>query len=76
VLRAAVAADPEGTRMAFFLGIIMHSLGMHEEALIALQHRINLGSWYLERFECHLRRVSAGTIIIARLLLLHNFQSQ
>ena len=52
--------------MAFFLGIIMHSLGMHEEALAALQHRINLGSWYLERYECHLRRVSARTVILPK----------
>ncbi len=56
-MRAYVKRDPKCTRMAFFLGTTLHSLGRWEEALDAFQARIDLGGWYLERFECHLRRV-------------------
>lgn len=61
MLRAALARDPNSTRMAFFLGVTLHGVGDNEEALEALQHRIDLGGWYLERYECHLRRVSRGS---------------
>lgn len=56
-MRAHLDKEPNCTRMAFFLGTTLHSLGRLEEALEAFQYRIDLGSWYLERFECHLRRV-------------------
>ncbi|BDA51191.1 hypothetical protein COCOBI_18-0670 [Coccomyxa sp. Obi] len=55
-MRAYLKKEPNCTRMAFFLGTTLHSLGRLEEALEAFQYRIDLGSWYLERFECHLRR--------------------
>jgi len=56
LLRADLLADPKNPRTAFYLGQTYECLSRPEDALIAYQHRIELGGWPEETFEAKLRR--------------------